>query len=915
MKNLTRITRIICMKQIFVYSMFVASFFLISCKFPELDRTEPEVSEMGSLSLSISNNQGVRTIVPGSGDLTTIATYEVTVSRSGYTDKTATFTTPTVSGDIAGLEPGAWTITVVGKTAGSNIIATGSSPVTVALPGPTAASVSMTYITADASNTGSIAITLLFPKTAGIATGAAGVEASLDGVAISPALIVEDNGDTVNDKVVYTASGIGSASPLLRISLKKGTAVLLSWAETIWVYKNITTTKTDTLLLSAFSAAPPAPVSLTTALQTNDRSVLLSWPNVNIAQTYTVERSTNAGADYTVLNAAIAAGTTTYNDNTTSPGTNCLYRISASNAFGTSVYSTAASTMIPAVINIAAIPGVTAPVVGASPVTAITETDQYTGTVAWSPSVASTFLGLQDYTATITLTAKSGYTLNGVASDFFTVTGTTGDTNLINSGEITATFPATAVGIINLGEIQGVTAPVACVTPIASINETDQYMGTVTWSDAPETFAGLTAYTATITLTAKSGFTLNGVAADFFTVANAISNTNPINSGVITAAFPATAIGVVNIAFIPGVVVPVRGVTPVTTAIDTAQYTGTVAWTPIANPFAASTVYTANIELTAKIGYTLTGVAANSFKVSRAMATNAENSGIVAAVFHETSALLDYDSANIGVLKYVPAGSFQRDSGSLNISTINSAFRMSMYEITRDQFLNIYSFNDNDGTIPIEMVTWYDAIEFCNKLSVAEGLTAVYSISGRTPATGYPITAATVTVSNWTANGYRLPTEMEWMWAAMGATSGSGYSAPTYLTGYGKLFAGSDSTAANGSGGTRVIGDYAWYNVNSGGTRRMVGTTGGTPAKANELGLYDMSGNIGEWCWDWWAGSGQNYSITGTHVDYRGAASGAYRVVRSSSWSSSASFCPVAFRNYTYPSYRGSDLGFRVVRP
>jgi len=96
-------------------------------------------------------------------------------------------------------------------------------------------------------------------------------------------------------------------------------------------------------------------------------------------------------------------------------------------------------------INIAAIPGVTAPATGATPVTAITETAQYTGTVAWSPAVAAggTFAASTTYTATITLTAKTGFTLQGVAANFFTVAGSSSRSNSANSGVVTAAFPAT----------------------------------------------------------------------------------------------------------------------------------------------------------------------------------------------------------------------------------------------------------------------------------------------------------------------------------------------------------------------------------------------------------------------------------------------------------------------------------------
>jgi prepilin-type N-terminal cleavage/methylation domain-containing protein len=95
------------------------------------------------------------------------------------------------------------------------------------------------------------------------------------------------------------------------------------------------------------------------------------------------------------------------------------------------------------IVNIAAIPGVTAPVTGATPDTAITETSQYTGTIAWNGN-PTTFAGGTVYTATITLTAKSGYTFTGVAADFFTVSGATSDSNSVSSGIVTAVFPATA---------------------------------------------------------------------------------------------------------------------------------------------------------------------------------------------------------------------------------------------------------------------------------------------------------------------------------------------------------------------------------------------------------------------------------------------------------------------------------------
>jgi sulfatase modifying factor 1 len=284
----------------------------------------------------------------------------------------------------------------------------------------------------------------------------------------------------------------------------------------------------------------------------------------------------------------------------------------------------------------------------------------------------------------------------------------------------------------------------------------------------------------------------------------------------------------------------------------------------------------------------------------------------------------DYTSANIGTLKYVPAGSFQRDATTENISTITTAFRMSRHEITQAQYVAVTSAanpsNFTGDNLPVEQVTWYDAVEFCNDLSTLEGLTPVYSITRS--GTAHPITSATVTVPDWSANGYRLPTEMEWMWAAMGATSGAGYSSPTYLTGYAKPFAGSNATNAAGDDGTNDIGDYAWYSIagdgtgeNSYGTTHPVGTTG-TTGHPNELGLYDMSGNVCEWVWDYADnGTWPYYAISGTVTDYRGAASGTYRVLRGGGWDNNDSYATVAVRVSGEPVDWSNDYGFRVVRP
>jgi formylglycine-generating enzyme required for sulfatase activity len=256
-------------------------------------------------------------------------------------------------------------------------------------------------------------------------------------------------------------------------------------------------------------------------------------------------------------------------------------------------------------------------------------------------------------------------------------------------------------------------------------------------------------------------------------------------------------------------------------------------------------------------------------------------------------------------MKAVPAGAFQRDASPANISSV-SAFFMSEKEITVDQFTAVTGLanpsTDFTGVLngPVQMTNWYHALVFCNKLSLSEDLTPVYTIGGstdpaawiaanggRVPLTSNPTWDAAT--ANWSATGYRLPTEAEWEWAAMGARDGT--------TGYLKAFAGSN--------GSNAFSDYVWYEWTSGVTTHPVGTKA-----ANELGLYDMSGNVSEWCWDWWADSYPN----GAQTDYRGPASGTYRVVRGGGWSGSSYWCAVANRGGDDPYRRYDMRGFRVVR-
>ncbi|MCL2720589.1 MAG: formylglycine-generating enzyme family protein [Treponema sp.] len=210
-----------------------------------------------------------------------------------------------------------------------------------------------------------------------------------------------------------------------------------------------------------------------------------------------------------------------------------------------------------------------------------------------------------------------------------------------------------------------------------------------------------------------------------------------------------------------------------------------------------------------------------------------------------------------------------------------SSFNMGKFTVTQKEYQEVMGVNPShfrSENFPVEQVTWFDAIEYCIRRSQREGLTPAYTITNRVPATGHPITSATVTW-NRNANGYRLPTEAEWEYACRAGTT----------------------TAYNT--GNNITTSQANFSYSFGRT---------TPIRnyfPNVFGLYDMHGNVWEWCWDWYG----FYSFENT-TDPMGASSGYFRVLRGGSFQISAANLRSACRGGNTPSARGFSSGFRIVR-
>ncbi|HVP39347.1 MAG TPA: SUMF1/EgtB/PvdO family nonheme iron enzyme [Candidatus Saccharimonadales bacterium] len=270
-----------------------------------------------------------------------------------------------------------------------------------------------------------------------------------------------------------------------------------------------------------------------------------------------------------------------------------------------------------------------------------------------------------------------------------------------------------------------------------------------------------------------------------------------------------------------------------------------------------------------------------------------------------TTAAVDVPAADRMVA--VPAGGFfmgsppgetgHDTSETRHLVTLTHPFSLGRYEVTQERWQALMGWNESDfsgADRPVDEVTWYDAVDFCNRRSAAEGLPPAYALSG-VYRSGNHILLAQVAWDR-SADGYRLPTEAEWEYACRAGST------TAFANGGAMVWAG--RIAPEGCWSDSVLDAIGWYCGDAPGGTRPVGGKA-----ANAWGLYDMHGNVWEWCWDWaWA------YPPGAATDPTGPDTGEFRVRRSGAWDRGSSACRSASRYYGAPGFHYVAYGLRVAR-
>jgi formylglycine-generating enzyme required for sulfatase activity len=513
------------------------------------------------------------------------------------------------------------------------------------------------------------------------------------------------------------------------------------------------------------------------------------------------------------------------------------------------------------------------------------------------------------YDRTTTATFSGGTISGSISGDIFTFTGTAAFVNATVGNGKTVTFSGFSLGGANAGNYSlsaqpasttaNITAKPVTITGLSAANKV--YDRTTTATPSGGTISGsISGDVVTFSCTAAfanatvgnnktvtfSGFSLGGANAGNYSL-----SAQPANATANITAKPVTITGLTVNKFYDGT----------TTATPSGgTINGVISGDTVTINYGTATFSSATVGANKTVtftGFSLGGASAGNYSLS-------QPASITATIRLFEQAWINAGNFQMGSPTNEPGRTAANETQ--HQVTLNDGFYMGKYQITQSQYVAVIGsnpsfFKDNpaDGEIqvnrPVQNLSWYDALVFCNKLSTLEGLTPAYRINNSTdPAAWGSVPASSNTTWNAVAivagsTGYRLPTEAQWEYACRATTT----------TAF--------NNRNNDPNNNTSVGAVAWFNGNSGAKTHEVGKK-----LANDWGLYDMHGNVLEWCQDWYAA---NYGGTGAQTNPTGPSSGNRRVLRGGIWNEFGPFLRSASRYDNDPFNSAASNGIRLVRP